>query len=423
MKIRKSVIFFAAAAMIFLWGCENRVEYDPEEILVTINTDNWLTGNQGFVIVENRESVAIYSELTKGQQAVLRRGEQISGDRVNIHLLNILKDPFDEVLSWTLYSYYGALPGKNVDLYYVFNPGTMTVQNLKLVGNITFTDVPAFDLVTRSANNPGHSHTLNTLQVPCAMPGHDTYHSGRYFYICLQQGDNAGYKLVPIPDESLAEYEISLSGLNNDMSGYVISKDPINQTDIDIMAHGSAGSIEIFALHDQTLFAGNSIKVFVPDNIPQMSSFSTTYVRNHTIDQMQTSLYRSGTVTSDFSYLDAGLEINHISGSMPSISHNSDGFSHLYTAIDFNGNIGSWNIIHPDAGSLSLPEMPADVLNAVSPGFKLSDQLSAIMSIRVTAIEDSRFQDYDDAVDQILDPESFPEGNYFRLTDRKLFRP
>ena len=87
------------------------------------------------------------------------------------------------------------------------------------------------------------------------------------------------------------------------------------------------------------------------------------------------------------------------------------------------GNIGTWKIIHQDAGSLSLPELPADVLNAVSPGFKLRDQLSGIMSIRVTAFEDSCFQDYDDAVDQTLDPKSFPEENYFRLADRKLLRP
>lgn len=188
------------------------------------------------------------------------------------------------------------------------------------------------------------------------------------------------------------------------------------------MAHGSAGPIEIFALHDQTLFADNSIKVFVPDGIPQMTSFSTTYVRNPATGHMQTSLYRSGTVTTDFSYLDAALEIDHISGSLPSISHNNDGFSHLYTEMDFTGNIGSWKIIHPNAGTLSLPELPAGVLNAVSPGFKLGDMLSGILSIRVTAIADSRFNDYDNAVGQTLDPESFPEENYIRLKDRKLFR-
>lgn len=422
MKTQKSVSFLAAAAMIFLWSCENRVEYDPDEVLVTIDTDNWLTGNHGFVIVENRESAVIFSELTKGQESVLRRGEQITGDRINIHLLNVLKDPFEEVLSWTLYSYYGVLPGKNIDLYYVFNPGTTIVQELKVVGNITFSDIPSFDLVTRSANNPGHSHTLNTLQVPCAPPGHDSYTSGSYFYVCLQQGDNAGYKLVYIPDENLAEYEISLSGLNNEMTGYVISKDPLNQTDIDIMAHGSAGSIEIFALHDQALITDNGIEVFVPDDLPQMTSFTTTYVRYPTTDQMQTSLYRSSTVTSDFSFLDAGLEVTLISGSMPSVGHNSDGFNHLYTDMSFTGHNGSWKILHPDAGSLSLPELPADVLNAVAPGFTLTGQLSGIITIRVSAIEDSRFQDYDDAVVQTLDPERFPEENYIRLVDRKLLR-
>ena len=188
------------------------------------------------------------------------------------------------------------------------------------------------------------------------------------------------------------------------------------------MAHGSAGSIEIFALHDQALITDNDIKVFVPDDLLQMTTFTTTYVRNPSTDQMQTSLYRSSTVTSDFSYLDAGLNINHVTGSMPSISHNNDGFSHLYTAMDFTGYTGSWRILHPDATSLYLPELPADVLNAISPGFNLSGQLSGIITVRVTAIDDSRFQDYNDAVGQTLDPESFPEENFIRLADRRLFR-
>ena len=117
MTFTRKASLFTLFATIFFCGCENRVEYDPEEILVTIDTGNWLTGTQGFVIIENRESGAIFSELTKGQECILKRGEKIKGDHFNLHLLNIIKTPDDEVISWKLYSFLEVLPGQDVDLY------------------------------------------------------------------------------------------------------------------------------------------------------------------------------------------------------------------------------------------------------------------------------------------------------------------
>ena len=416
MTFTRKASLFTLFATIFFCGCENRVEYDPEEILVTIDTGNWLTGTQGFVIIENRESGAIFSELTKGQECILKRGEKIKGDHYNLHLLNIIKTPDDEVISWKLYSFLEVLPGQDVDLYYVFNPGTTILEKVNWVGNIIFTEVPSFDIVTRSANNPRHCHTLNTLVVPCALPGNDMYFSGNYFYTCLQQGDDAGYKLVYIPDESFDEYEISLSDLNDDMTMHLITADP-SQVYIDIMAYGSSGSLEIFALHDETVFPDDNIKVFVPDGIPQMTSFSTTYNKPAVSGHGQTSIYRNSTVTTDFSFLEAGLKLNHISGSMPSIIHNNTGFSQLNTNLIFTGHIGSWSIVHPNASSLYRPELPAEVLGAISSGFILEDQLSNVINVSVTAIDDSRCQDYYDAIDLTLDPESTLADSYSRLSD------
>ena len=424
MKLTSQLSFVALVSMILLGGCEKNEKYNPEEVFATIDTDNWNPSYQGFAIIENQESVPVFSELTRGQECILKRGEEISGDRVNLHLLNILKDPQNELISWTLYSFLDINPGTNVDLYSVFNPGSgVSTSPARRIGNIIFTDIPPFEIVTRSANNQRHCHTQNTLQVPCAQPGYDGYFSGTSFYVCLQQGEEAGYKLVDIPDESLAEYEISLGGLNNDMSGYIIPKDPLNQTDIDITAHGSKGSIEIFALHDQAVFPDNEVEVFVPDGLPQMSSFTTTYVRTSSTDRMQKSTYHSETVATGSSFLDAGLMVNHVQGSMPSISHNTEGFTQLLTEISGNDQIGDWKIVHPDASGLYIPELPDEVLQAISSGFSLSSQMSDVGIIRVTAIEDSRWQDYNDSVEQTLDPGSFSEDDYSRLSDRKLYDP
>lgn len=424
MRLIRQLSFFAIVSMIFLWGCEKREKYDPEEVLVTIDTDSWNPGYQGFAIIENKESVPVFSELTRGQECILRRGEKIIGDQVNLHLLKILKDPQNEVISWTLYSFFGINPGADVDLNSVLNPGmSVGTSPTKWVGNIVFTDIPPFDIVTRSANNQRHCHTQNTLQVPCAPPGFDSYFSGTCFYVCLQQGEEAGYKLVDIPDESLAEYEISLDGLNYDMSCYIITKDPLDQTDIDIMAHGSKGSIEIFALHDQAVFPENDVEIFVPEGLLQMSSFTTTYIRIPSTDRIQTSIYFSGTVATGSSFLDAGITVNHVPGSMPSISHTTEGFTQLLTEISINDQIGEWKIVHPDVSSLYIPELPDEVLQAISTGFSLSNQLSNVGIVRVTAIEDSRWQDYNDSVEQTLDPGSFSEDDYSRFSDRKLYDP
>jgi hypothetical protein len=154
-----------------------------------------------------------------------------------------------------------------------------------------------------------------------------------------------------------------------------------------------------------------------------MSSFTTTYARIPSTDRIQTSIYRSGTVATDYSFLNAGIAINHVQGSMPSISHNTEGFTQLLTEISTKDQIGDWKIVHPDASGLYIPELPDQVLQAISAGFSLSSQLSDVGIIRVTAIEDSRWQDYNDSVEQTLDPGSFPEGDYSRLSDRKLYDP
>ena len=116
MKQTTQIILFAIVSMILSGGCEKSEKYDPEEILATIDTDNWQAGYQGFAIIENKESVPVFSELTKGQECILKRGELISGNKVNLHLLEILKDPQNEVIRWSLCSYMGIDPGIDVDL-------------------------------------------------------------------------------------------------------------------------------------------------------------------------------------------------------------------------------------------------------------------------------------------------------------------
>jgi hypothetical protein len=59
----------------------------------------------------------------------------------------------------------------------------------------------------------------------------------------------------------------------------------------------------------------------------------------------------------------------------------------------------------------------AEVLGAISSGFIFEDQLSNVINVSVTAIDDSRCQDYYDAIDLTLDPESTLADSYSRLSD------
>ena len=413
---RSGILFMIAVLLLSSTGCHERIEYDPNEVLVTINTGNWPDYDQRifYVIVENKRSGSVFAKLVKGEDCHMRRGEVISGDLINLHFFALGGHNND----YNLYSYYDILPGKVINMSYIFFSGRTTVVPGKRVGNITFSDVPAFDIVTRSANNPRHCHTLNTLNVPCAMPGRDSY-EGKYFYVCIQKGDDAGYKLVEIPGGS--EYDLSLGDLNYNMTKYSIPKDPAMLQIIRVMAYGSDGMMGIYALYDETLFSGNNIDVFVPVGLTQMTSFHTTVEKSES-DKYQASYYVSSTVTTAFSYLDAGLSIKHTSGKLPIITHNGDKFDWLETTIRF-ADTRSWMLCHPSGQSLYLPEFPSEVLQAISADFQISSKLSDISSIVVTAIEDSRLNSYDEVFESAMRIITLPDQEYSILRDNCRIGP
>lgn len=414
-----------AMTMLCIRCDENESEkvYDPEETLVTIDASecSGLFNYQIFLVADNEESNSIYMEIPEGETLVIKRGEIIKGDLVDLHFLFLKKLSTE---SWRICSYYEIPPGKEINFkaYYqsLFVTGT-TSSSAPGEAIITFSDIPDFEVASRTYIRPSHSHTYNTLEYPC-FPEYET---GKLFYVCLQHGNSAGYKLETIPDVS--NYAVSLSGLNTSMTKYAFPKEPDNPKYITVEAYGSAGTVEIFGLEyiNESIFSGDHVDVFVPIGLPQMVNFSTeirTY-KNGGTDGMRINYFYDNTVVTDCSFLDAGVSINHTDGQMPIINTQSDAFDVMKTKIAYTFT-NTWTLFTPRGVDYSMPEFPEDLLETISEYISFTDLFSGFIHVDADAINDSRIADYDEAIDfYLLKTNNFDQESYQIKTDNSRYTP
>jgi len=419
--MKTNILFVLFVAVFLFSGCtKNEGEFDPDEVLVTVSTEGWITGGaKGYLVIENSESTALSASLVPGEKCILKRGENVIGDKINLHILSVIKNSQNQMTSWSIISFYEIAPGKEFKIADILNADGAAKGQNQTIRNVSFSDIPEFDIVTRSANNQGHCHTLNTLTVPCAYPGYDSFLSGNYFYVCMHKNGSAGYKILNIPETTLTNYVISLSGLNTNMTKHLIPKNPDYKQSVRVEAFSDEGSIDIFNMSsaDETIFAGNNIEVFVPVGLSQMTSFATTYFKiNNT--RRQTGYHYGSAVVTDNSYLDAALSLTAVSGKLPEVSHTGADFDLLFSSVNFEDYRGSWELYYPDGKSIYVPDFPDDILLSVAPDFQLSSQVAKVDFIDATAIDDSRLDSYDDAVEYYLSVRVFPKDNYSVLSDR-----
>jgi hypothetical protein len=392
------VLFSIAFALTLVTSCkeDDPTKYDPEEVVVTINTNNWGTHffETIYFVVENLESESVFLQLAIGETYVIKRANIIKGDLVNLHFV-YTNSVFDDD-EWRISSYYDIPLGKEIELEGNNFPkeGEVEQSEGKSTVGISFSEIADFEVVTRSAMNQGHSHTLNTLEVPCAPSG-NTFPSGEKFYVCLHNGQEASYKLEAIPDVS--SHIISLGGLNSSMTKYSVTKNPEYAVSIKVKAYGSSGIIEIFNLRntDESIFTGNTIDVYTPNGIPEMTSFSTTV--STTIDNSFRHSYYSPSsqVVTDYSFLEVGLTFNHPLGVFPVVSTSTNQYD--YIVLTFTNNVWNyWNIFIPSGTSLYYPNFPAEVLQA------LPESFTNFNFSRAMAIDDTRFGNYMEAIDHLL---------------------
>ncbi|MFN3557079.1 MAG: hypothetical protein ACK4VN_14060 [Bacteroidales bacterium] len=391
---------------------DSKPKYDPEELIISIKMSESEFFDRAFLVLENSETMPVYIELMKGENYAVRRGDSIKGEDINLHFVY---KSFGDL--GNLRSYYAVHPGKTITV----SPGmgnhpktthpTETASG-NLVVDISFADVPDFTIATRNAMHSLHCHTSNTLEVPCANIGGNRMPVGAPFFVCLQNGTSAGYKFLLMPSET--EYTLSLSQLNPNMIHHAIPKDPEHNISVRVIADGSAGSIAIYNLshYDNDLFEGNFIDVFTPEQMDEMSSFSTIFRRYENRLHRYSAYFNYSQVVTNYHFPETSFAITRSMGQIPEIT--ITGTDHDYIRIEMAGlndhDSFYWDIVTPDPTNLRKFSFPPQVLEVLPAIY--TDFFSHELGIRVSVHADSRLNSYDDVVNSyfsIQKPEDIGE--------------
>lgn len=399
--------YITAVAVIFALSCtkdDHGIQYDPEEVVVKITITGHSFYPTAYVVLENKETDPVFQKLETGNSYTIKRGDSIRGETINLHFVYSL---FDDV--GNVSSYFSIAPGKEIHMTAGTGNHPKTCDGAEksennVVVEISFTDIPDFDIATRTAMYAGHCHTLSTLEVPCANIGGDKIPVGSPFYVCLQNGDNASYKLITMPNVS--DYEISLAELNSNMVKYAIPKNPDFPKLIKVDAFGEAGRIGIFSLRtsDNNLFTGNTIDVFVPTGLPEMTTFNTTLSHYGENNSLKSSSYRNRAyVVTDYSFPDAELSLtpDRNPGDFPEITVSGNGYNYVSLRLLPSGEFSfHWDMNAPSFDDFYAVTFPAEVLKAM-PGY-YQNFFSHELYIGAEVHYDSRFTDYNDAVNLLM---------------------
>jgi len=403
----KNRILLTLIIFIIAIGCElNKTEYDPEEVIFSINHAIVEDHYTVFLVIENESSEMLAVELVSGKN-ILERGDKIVGDKINLHFV------YTDEFSWKINSYYQVAVGKNMDQLDMVGGGSSDTYNNYRV-NISFSDIPEFDVATRSAHYPLHCHTSDSLEVPCANIGGNTYYAGENFYVCLQTSSEAGYVLTKVPE--VENYTISLGELNTDMTKYTVLNTTNYSMSVGVRAFGSDGGIEIYNM-GLPREKGVPVDVFVPNSLPQMKTFSTTIDFFNEDNRIEwSSAYVSDVIEINPSHLDVGLEITHSSGNLPLISTINNEFDYL--CLDIRQESNFWTIYSANGKDIYLPEFPDEMYHNNGGSLKIQEALTDFSYVNATAFQDSRFSNYEDAVDYYLKIRTFESENRSNLTQR-----
>jgi hypothetical protein len=409
--MKKIIISLAILTIALAFSCkkeDNTPQYNPDDVVVTLKVSTQFY-EKAYLVLENANTSPVYQEIVKGETHLIKRGDSIMGETINLHFVFI--DVWAEGIG-EISSYFEVPLGKEIQIASGTGNHPKVTQNQtdeKIADvNISFSDVPEFDIATRSAWYPLHCHTFSTLEIPCP----NTYPPGNNFYVCLQKGDKASYKLVNIPEGS--DYVISLNDLNDDMTKYSIPKNPAYMKSIKVKAYGSGGLLGIFSNYpeDESLFQGNTIDIFTPNGIPEMTTFSTIISVYEEQYKTRRSIYSPRNyVVTDYTLLDVDISINCNPGQLPSFSTSGSEYHYISVVLDLEDySFCKWRIIAPRPSSIYAPELPLEVLDAMPT--HLANFFSNSFFVNVTAVYDTRYENYNNAIDHILNIISMDEEEY-----------
>ncbi len=419
--MKRIYLLFTILALLFTMSCtkNDTNPYDPEEVILTIHLPELFWDNT-FVIIENKETNPVYLELEARESYYIQRGDSIRGETFNLHFFYHLFEDW----AWAS-SYFAIAPGK--EIHFTSEMGGYPKKDTHSKSSesstrveISFSDIPDFDIATRTAVHPGHCHTLPTLEVPCANIGGNTPPVGSTFYVCLQHGDNAAYKMIELPNVS--EYNISLAELNSNMKKYSFPKSPDYVDRISVYGYGPTenyfgghqGRLGLFSLSNPSIFPGNTIDVFIPDDIPELTTFNTTLSKGlPEIRALKSVSYRNQPqVVTNYLLpkVDFSLSPDHTPGDFPQITHSSNDYSYVSLELTYTDDTleeRSWNMVAPDFDDFYAFTFPVELLEIMPDYDFYRNFFSYELLIRAQTHYDSRFKNYNDAVNHLLNIEYF----------------
>lgn len=359
-KFLYSLLFLFMATVLFS-SCrkdENDFKESPDDIILIINAEIDLRpGLRCYLVIENSESQARYQTVSHQLSSILQRKKQFVGNTINFH--TIFVDELDGN-SVDMQSYFDIPIGREI----IINNDYL--KENKIVNsnvNLSFANIPDFDLVSRTAKYPEQGYTLTSFETPAttAALGGETYVGGNFFYSCFQSGSTASYILDFIPNNT-NNYTINFDNLSPNVIKYTFPKN-INDKYIvhaDFIAYNNPlllAGVQIFNLDDFSIYPTSTFDIFAPSNKRELGYYSQYFIYQDSEFIYSNWAYERDIINMTF--LEAGLKTTSQIGQLPIIEFTTDLFDEI--EIEITSDNFSWSLHGPEISSFYIPNLPVEV--------------------------------------------------------------
>jgi len=372
-----------------------------------------------YLVIENELTQPIYFHLSNYFGYAITRGTWLVGNEFNLHFIKI-----NEFVNGTyeIKSFFNVPIGIRIDIRDE-NFKSTAKSNANL--NLSFTHIPDFDIVTRSAKNQEQSFTQNTFSTPATTPelGGETFEESQLFYACFQKGTEASYKIEMIPS-GISEYTIDFANLNTDMTKYTFQKvtDGASIEHADVKAYNNISiqslPVEIFNLDNFNLFAESTFDVFVPKNLSSIRFF----IQNYTFNKSETK-YNIWSFSHELStsqgLINTGLKTTSRSGQLPLIETNSANYDEVQIVVESENF--KWTMHGASTNSFYIPSLPKELYDSLPGGINLLELFASYEKGTVKLIDYSDFEGYNEALPLFLsDTTKLELGSFYRTEEQEF---
>ena len=392
---------------------------DPEYSVMNLLVDiNLRPEAKYFLLLENPESTPIIFTLSNYFGYGLTRGTTIKGNTINMHFILI-----DELTDNTvdIKSFFEVPVGRDI---LITNSNFKQAKAQNATVNLSFVNIPNFDIISRTAKYPEQGFTQTSFETPATTPelGGETYENFKLFYACFQTGGAASYKLDRIP-LGTSNYTINFSNLNSNVVKHTYPK-TINEatvTHADVQAWNNPffhlDHTEIFNLDNFDIFPSSSFDIFTPTFEIEFLYF----IQNFTY-KSASHIYNSWSFSSEFkneiNFINGGLKTTSRVGQLPVIEALSDAYD--VAEIVFENDGFSWTLYSPNTISFYIPEIPQEISNSFPEAKSFQQIILNQEGGLVKLIDYSTFKSYEEVLDLHLHETKIEVESNYRTQEQKF---